>query len=306
MTAFNAAGYGLIYLTPDHLVDFSDGEAVVSFDVSTAKFSTRDWWDVWITPYEDHLQLTLDDVDFPDLQGAPRRAVHVSQIDFEGVLTGYEAQVYRDFERHALPMDGQSIEAAGVEPSSTDRTTFELRISRTHLRFCVPSIDFCPIDTSFDDLGWDRGVLQLGHHSYDPTKDDKIPDAHANTWHWDNVSIAPAVAFTILHADQRVAFDADTAVNFDGPAQANAHLRFSGYTPNGESLELSTDGGASWTPARRQPSSASFDRGHHASYLTPVPAGTDRVQIRAQGTGPGAPDGGSWYVRDVTIFSGTS
>jgi hypothetical protein len=34
MTALNATGYGVIYLTPDHLVDFSRGEALVQFDIS--------------------------------------------------------------------------------------------------------------------------------------------------------------------------------------------------------------------------------------------------------------------------------
>ena len=306
MTAFNAGGYGLIYLTPDHLVDFSGGEAVVSFDVSTAKFSTRDWWDLWITPYEDHLQLTLDDVGFPDLQGAPRRAVHVSQIDFEGTRTGIEAQVYRDFERHALPMAGQSIESAGVRPSATDRTTFVLRISRTRLRVCIPSIEFCPINTRLDDLGWDRGVLQIGHHSYDPTKDDKFANPRPNTWHWDNVRISPAIPFSILHANRRVTYNASTPVRFDSTARGSSHLRFSGYTPNGETLEFSTDGGASWTAARRQPSSMSFDRGHHASYWTPIAAGTTQVNIRARGAGPGAPNGSDWYVRDISIFSGVA
>jgi hypothetical protein len=78
-------------------------------------------------------------------------------------------------------------------------------------------------------------------------------------------------------------------------------VRFSGYTPNGETLEISANGGP-WTPARRQASSAAFDRGHHASYLTAVPAGTTQVRVRTAGTGPGAPDGNNWYVRDIAIF----
>ena len=303
MTAFNASGYGVIYLTPDHLVDFSAGEAVVSFDVSTAKFSTRDWWDVWITPYEDHLQLAIDDVGFPDLQGAPRRAVHVSQIDFEGVLTGFEAQVYREFARSPLPMASAAIERRGVLPSSTDRTKFEVRISRTSLKFCVPSINYCSINTTFADLGWDQGVLQIGHHSYDPTKDDKFLLARPNTWHWDNVSIAPAIPFRILHADRRVTYDGGTAIRFDGTAAADSYLRFAGYGPNGETFELSTDGGSTWTAARRQPASQGHTNGHHASYWTPIPAGTSQVNIRARGTGPGAPNGSRWYIRDMTIFT---
>jgi hypothetical protein len=301
MTAFNPAGYGVLYLTPNHLVDFSRGEAVVSFDVSTAKFSTRDWWDIWITPYSDHLQLALDDVGFPDLQGAPRRAVHVSQIDFEGVLTGFEAQVYRNFSRQVLPVGPVAIERRGVIPSSTERTRFVLRISRTSLKFCLPGTGYCPVRTRFADLGWARGVVQIGHHSYDPTKDDKFANPQPNTWHWDNVRISPAKRFTILHADRRVSFRRATRITFNRPAPRNSSLRFAGYTPNGERLQISANGGR-WRPAHRQASSAPFDRGHHASYLTPIPAGTTRVRVRAAGAGPGAPNGNDWYVRDITIF----
>jgi hypothetical protein len=56
MTAIAADGYGVIYLTPNQLVDFSVGEATVAFDVSTLRLSHRDWIDLWITPYADILQ----------------------------------------------------------------------------------------------------------------------------------------------------------------------------------------------------------------------------------------------------------
>ena len=55
MTALKASGYGAIYLTPNHLIDFSAGAAVLQFDMSTLRKSGRDWVDVWITPFEDHL-----------------------------------------------------------------------------------------------------------------------------------------------------------------------------------------------------------------------------------------------------------
>jgi hypothetical protein len=53
MTAINSVGvgYGAIYLTPNQIVDFTNGEAVVRFDVSTLRTSTRDWIDLWITPF---------------------------------------------------------------------------------------------------------------------------------------------------------------------------------------------------------------------------------------------------------------
>jgi len=77
MTAVYTRGYGQAVLTPNRLVDFSAGTAVVAFDVSTLRTAGRDWIDLWITPYDDELQLP-DDNDLPDLQGAPRRAVQFS------------------------------------------------------------------------------------------------------------------------------------------------------------------------------------------------------------------------------------
>ena len=38
MTAINAGGYGMIYLTPDRQIDFSEGEATIRFDVSTLAY----------------------------------------------------------------------------------------------------------------------------------------------------------------------------------------------------------------------------------------------------------------------------
>ena len=60
MTAINASGYGLIYLTPSQMVDLSGGEAAITFNLSTLRTSVRDWVDIWLTPYDEHLQLPLD------------------------------------------------------------------------------------------------------------------------------------------------------------------------------------------------------------------------------------------------------
>ena len=49
MTSIQADGYGLIVLTPNQLVDFSSGEAVVRFDMSTFRSSPRDWVSVWLS-----------------------------------------------------------------------------------------------------------------------------------------------------------------------------------------------------------------------------------------------------------------
>src|SRR5919107_967392 len=82
MTAVNGGGYGEILLTPNQLVDFSTGEAVIKVDVSTFRNSPRDYFDIWVSPYDDHLQLPID-AWLPDLGGEPRNTVHV-RLDFGG------------------------------------------------------------------------------------------------------------------------------------------------------------------------------------------------------------------------------
>ena len=83
MTAIKAGGYGLIYLTPNQLVDFGAGEAVVKFDVSTLRTSQRDWIDLWITPFNENLQFALDEF-LPDGNGNPRNAIHLRMDNFGG------------------------------------------------------------------------------------------------------------------------------------------------------------------------------------------------------------------------------
>ena len=84
------------------------------------------------------------------------------------------------------------------------RDTFELDISKNHIRFGMPQYNFWWVDADIPTLDWSQGVVQLGHHSYNPEKDCNYDGTCGpNTWHWDNVSITPAVPFTILRADQR-------------------------------------------------------------------------------------------------------
>src|SRR6185436_17976076 len=59
MTAMSAGGYGLITMTPNALVDFSGGPAIIQWEMSTQRMSKRDWPDVWITPWEDATILPL-------------------------------------------------------------------------------------------------------------------------------------------------------------------------------------------------------------------------------------------------------
>jgi hypothetical protein len=144
-------------------------------------------------------------------------------------------------------------------------------------------------------LGWDRAVLQLGHHSYTPTKCDSR--CAPNTWHWDNLSIAPAVPFTIVSAEQRMVGEGygDT-VTFPAPAPPASHLRFVAI---GSAIAVSFDGGGSWQPALARPVREGKDvNGSFLSYWTPMPAGASSVSLRG-----GDWYGGSWQARDFSIWS---
>lgn len=290
MTAINAGGYGVIYLTPNRLVDFSAGEAVVRFDMSTRRTSGRDWVDLWISPYADHLQLPLQDW-LPDLQGEPRRAVQVRMDNFNGTSI---FRVVTVSDHGAREVNGNTF--TGYEtflvPDAARRDTFELRISRTRLKFGMPAYNFWWVDTTIPDLGWDQGVVQLGHHSYNPTKDCVPSDnCQPNTWHWDNVRIEPAIPFTILRADRRyVDRNSPATVQFPAPSPAGSHLRFSAIgTP-----QYSLDGGATWQTAQRQTQELN-DPYHFASYWTPIPTGITAVQLRGTGN--------SWMIKDISIWS---
>jgi hypothetical protein len=297
-----SAGYGLIYLTPNQMVDFSAGEAVIKFDLSTLKTSSRDWVDLWVTPYDEHLALPLQ-ADLPDLNGPPRRAVHIAQG--WGGHTFYYGEVLRNFVPDWPRLFTQDF---GIEsiltPSAAIREPFELRISRTRVKFGLPTRNRWWVDEPIADLGWSRGVVQFGHHTYIAQKDCirwngtgyesmGAQDSCPNTWHWDNISINPNVPFTILKADRRFADATSPSVGFAAPAPEGAHLRFGGV---GGSIDVSFNGGASWQPAQNPPQD-SGNPGGFWSFWTPIPAGTTQVRFRGtDGTHP-------WMARDIAIFA---
>ena len=267
MTAINASGYGMIYFTPNHMVDFSNGEAVIRVDVSTLKTSQRDWWDIWITPWDKNLTLPLEDW-LADGRGEPANAVHIR--------LGAEMQMCAGIiTNHQRRETGSCKSWIGynsfLQPDPSRRDTFEVRISRNHLKVGMPAYNFWWEDTSIPDLGWTQGVVQFGHHSYNPTKDGA---GEPNTWHWDNVQISPARPFTIIRATQRTVQNNGT-VTFAAPAPQNARLRFSAIG----TVDVSFDGGKTWSRAQKSQQELAKAE-HFSSYWTPVPAGTTQVQFR--------------------------
>jgi hypothetical protein len=292
MTAVSA-GYGYIVLTPNQFVDFSTGETVVSFDMSTLRGSGRDWVDLWITPFADNLLLPLEEW-LPAYNGEPRNAIHI-RMDNGNLGTFFEARIIRDHEAQPLPLaDDRGYEEV-LTPSAVTRSTFELRISGTHLKFGMPAQNLWWADATIAGLGWSKGILQIGHHAYNPTKDCDDVNGCYNTWHWDNVKISQASPFTVIRGTQQVASPSTTqTITFPQAAPQNAYLRFAAV---GSNLRISTNGGQSWVSARRQPQEK--DKAEHfSSYFTPIPAGTTSVKVAGDSFW-----GGAWHMRHFAIWA---
>jgi hypothetical protein len=212
----------------------------------------------------------------------------------EGKST-FRGYVIRNFDGTEVTTDNRTTYESFLTPSASRRDTFELRVSRTSLKFGMPAFNQWWIDKTFADLGWDRAVLQLGHHSYNPSKD--CTNCGPNTWHWDNVSISGAVPFVMLKADQPYLNPSTRRwVSFPGAAPAVSYLRFAGI---GTDLQVSFDGGQNWQNAQ-QHAVEQAPEDHFRPYWTPVPTGTSRVDFRGSGW-----YGGDWMVRGASIWSQT-
>jgi cell division septation protein DedD len=298
MTAIRAGGYGVIYLTPNQLLDFSGGTGTVRWDQSTLRMSIRDFTSVWITPYEDNLALPFDSGEV-DLQGVPRSGIHIKMDQFSG-KTIFRGEWFSNFQGYEIPSSWWStlddaLAAVGRTPSATERQTFELQVSATHVKFGVPALNYWPIDASIPNVGFQQGVVQFGHHSYNPTKDNAGVPA---TWHWDNMSVSPALPFTIIKADRRYVDNSSQTVTFNAPAPANAHIRFASIGRT----EVSFDNGPFQLASKAQSSFllANYHPEHQGSYWMPIPAGTRTVKLRWSAD--------SWYTgpyiaKDFSIWS---
>src|SRR5690349_22545564 len=112
MTAIQASGYGMIDVTPNAMADFSGGEAVVKFALSTLRASGNDWVDLWVTPWEDNLALPLDgSLLGVDLQGPPRQGLHIRMAPGDRGRSAFEAYAIRDFRETRLASDARGYES---------------------------------------------------------------------------------------------------------------------------------------------------------------------------------------------------
>lgn len=305
MTSLYTHGYAEIAMTPNQLVDFSNGESVVSFDVSTLRTAGRDWIDLWITPFSDVIENPVDN-GTPDLSDAPNRAVQIELppvFGLQGLDPRYSyfvGRVYDGFQPTPIAQATYKPYPSVLTPSATVRTRYELHISRTHVKFGIPAYNLWWIDADIPALAWTQGTLTLAHHSYHPVAESLCNICTPDTWHWDNVGISSAVPFTIIQGDRRQVqrTDANNVVNFSRPAPANSFLRFAALAG---SLDVSFDNGATWQPAQVKQPQQLKSRAYYWSYWTPIPQGTQSVRFRGTWY-----YGNGWVARDFAIWSLTA
>ena len=284
MTAINTQGYGEIALTPDHYLDFSSAAGDVQWSTSTLITSIRDWFDVWITPWDENLTLPVFDW-APDLQGEPLHAVQVAlnQSESPPSLSVYVIRNHVSTEVAKLRWPSNVVQ------SQADREPFELKLTRTGITLSMPNRGVST-SANFADLGWSSGIVQFAHHSYTPEKDGA---GFANSWSWDEIAISPAVPFTMQQITPRILMK-DGTLTFPAAAPANAKLRFSGI------CKIDLDFGSGFTRAEHQPQERAVPE-QFSSYFVDVPKGATSVKIKFSGDG--------WYsgydcaVADAAIWS---
>jgi len=300
MTALNSPGYGEIELTPAQLADWSGGTVRISWSVSTLRSSDRDWWDVNVTPFAENLVTPTDNG--VDLEGAPRD--HVNCAMSVAIPTKFSCYVRSAFARTDLPANpSQSMEEAlGGSTSGVVRTRFELDVSPSHIRFGMPDQNNWFVDADAS-MPFSQGVVQLGHHTYDPDKTTNCPAigntaCTGDTWHWSHFSISNAVPFTMLRLNPSnlpaTGGSQALAYKLPQPAPRDAYLRFSA---SGDFLHYSVDAGKTWTRASEQPATH-LNNSSWKSYFLPIPAGTTSVQFKGNNL-----SFGPWLVQDPAIWS---
>ena len=298
MTALRATDYGMVYATPPQLWDLTSGEGTLSFALSTLRTSRRDWVDVWITPYDEVLSLPLDDW-LPDGEGKPRNGWHI-RMNQSGNQEGTVYQLWEIVngrERFVPDTNGHYGYEAWLRPSAVRRDVLALTIAGGKANLCMPAYGKCFIENQPITRTWNQAVVQFGHHSYNPLKEDgvHVDTPRAGTWHWDDFLIAPAVPFTIQRIAQRRANADMPRVDLSQPAPANAILRVSGF---GYDLEFSPDNGRSWRRMERRQGNMPTADDHFLSYWTPVPVGTTQILFRGRDY-----SNYPWHVMNMSIWT---
>jgi hypothetical protein len=318
MTSPGLSGYGAIYMMPPAVADFSQGPATISWDMSTLRTSGRDWVDVVLTPWDQQSQMAYNNND----QHIPPNNIHIT-LAGTNVFLGYEriggGIQYNQGVDTLINGDtsttwDQVFQAQNppLTESPSRRDKFQITLTRTTISVCMPGYayqgqsQFCWIRNAqlpqpLDPAVWhDQATVQFDDRVYNAEKacgvstEDQFNIDHTaygeltcpnNTWHWDNISIAPYRPFSVTKSvpeNFAVHSGNPTTVTFQNPAAAGSYLAFVqfSHTPD---LRVSYDGGATWHAPHIQPSiapnnGASEENGE--AVFDAIPAGVQSIMVR--------------------------
>lgn len=315
MTAMNAGGgeAGVVGLKPNHMVDLTKGEAVIRFDISTLSPSGGDWWEIWITPWED--QLVAPEDHWLHMAGPPKNGLYFVVRDLRDQKT-WAHTYFRNY-KSAIPgavSDGSDTGVSfwnfpdisqHVSQSSTRRDTYEIRLTKNRVRtFVESSVDgTMKLVSDFEIPGGfdgDAGVVQFMESSYGADQDGKFGcepyvtcrNTPSATWHWDNVEIFPARPYSIVAVDPYLVRyeSAAKSLAFRQPAPASSRLLFTGWARDNR-FEISFDSGSTWRTVSRvrehSPTPGSCGPSvddcppFNLTYSVDVPAGATGAVLRA-------------------------
>jgi hypothetical protein len=240
MTAINPPSGGtsgsVVPLKPNHMADLSGGEAVIRIDVSTLSPSKGDWWEIWITNWDDTLVAPADHWFH---QAGPAKGLMLQVVDLDATKHWTHKFFGQDYKFSGGIFD--FWKAPNIRPlvseSDTRRDTYEIRLSKTSGELWIEESatgdmvkvdDFVVPSGTFDD----HVVVQFQQSNYEPDLDGKFganpKRVSPATWHWDNAEISPAVPYYIgqvtpLHVGY--ATESKT-IDLAEPAPAGAELMF--------------------------------------------------------------------------------
>ena len=306
MTSISGTPYGVVYLTPAALADWSGGSATIKWSQSTARSSARDFLSVWVTPWADALDVPAPAAVDADLNGAPMNAIHIELDLFTDRIT---PEAYINGARRFYNESNITPFSKVVVPDNARRDAFELAVTASSVVLRVNGTVIMRGDGLA--LPFTNGMVQFGHHAYSPGKGcgatyvyslinqcvDGSDIQSSNTWHWDDFSITPALPASFLQGTPDYMTSAGGHVSLSGATQSGARLRLSAIGR----VDLSFDGGRTWSTAPVQPGNQERDPYHVSNYWVPVPAGVSAFDVRL--SSDGSYPSSMIHAKDFTVWA---
>ncbi|MEX0616986.1 MAG: Ig-like domain-containing protein [Candidatus Woykebacteria bacterium] len=280
--------FPVVVMTPAALLDWSQGEATFSWRMSTERGSDREWPAVVLTPGYQSGHRDFDRTlmyPFFDDQGPPSESLGIEMLG-NGL---WNLKVFNGGVNvlHNRTSGWNSF----LTPSATRRDLFVMKMSRTHLSLCMPEYNHCFFNDDIPALSWTNATVQFMQLAYNSGKgsciDDPCEPMHENTWHIDDVSLSPAIPFTVIHSclEQRdntcransIFKDPSLSatVNFERPSPPNSYLRFAKVDKIPQ-YALDVEGFNTWhTPTLQQATKT-----YLGTVMVPIPEGVKEVRFR--------------------------